>query len=238
MKSKKIKFAAGGLLGLAVIIAGWTYGPIVWYQSMVAPAIGNRTYVSPLPAENMVLGMSEQENYYDPGAWFVSSHQETKSVEVILPAAEEYLITIPSLKIVQANVKVNGDDLSKSLIQYHGTAAPGMAGSAVIFGHSILPQFYNPKNYKAIFSTLHTIKNGESILVEYDNVIYHYQVVDKYEVNPDDFYVLEQNLGDKTLKLITCSPPGTYLKRLVIESRLVPYDGIEELYEKAVVSGT
>ncbi len=234
-KTTRSKLVAGVLVFGALLVGGWAYGPILWYQGLVAPEIGNRSYVSPLP-DNRVLGLSDN-NLYNPNSWFVAG-ADTNNLQVEQPVGDIYYVTIPALKIIRAKVEIHNEDLTKSLVHYHNTAAPGSLGSAVIFGHSVLPQFYNPKNYKTIFSTLHTLKNGESIVIEYDNVLYHYQVSDKYEVNPDDMYVLDQNLSDKTLKLITCTPPGTYAKRLVVESRLVPFEGIEELYEKAVVSGS
>ncbi len=234
-KTTRSKLVASALVLCALVVGGWAYGPIIWYQGLVAPEIGNRSYVSPLP-DTRVLGINNN-NFYNPDSWFVASGN-SNNLQIEEPKGDTYYITIPALKIIRAKVEIHSDDLAKSLIHYHNTAAPGGQGSAVIFGHSVLPQFYNPKNYKTIFSTLHTLKNGESIVVEYDDVLYHYQVADKYEVNPEDMYVLDQDLSDKTLKLITCTPPGTYAKRLVVESRLVPFDGIEELYEKAVVSGS
>jgi LPXTG-site transpeptidase (sortase) family protein len=232
-KPLKVKFLAGFFIMLAFGVGLWAYGPVIWYQGLIAPQIGNRTYVSPLPNSVMVLGVNSDGNYYDPNSWF--SREIEPKTKVILPQIGEYSITIPSLRIKNAKVIVGANDLSKSLIHYQGTAEPGTLGSGVIFGHSVLPQFYNPKNYKAIFSTLHTIAKGESVIVEYDKVLYLYQVVDKYEINADDLYVLEQDLSEETLKLITCTPPGTYAKRLVVESKLVPYEGLEEIYEKEVV---
>jgi len=124
-------------------------------------------------------------------------------------------------------VAIGGEDLSKSLIQYPGTATPGKRGNAVIFGHSILPIFYNPKDYLAIFSTLPTLKKGDEILVSYDGVSYKYLVEDMFEVLPTDIEVLEQNTSDSFLSLITCVPPGDPRKprRLVVRARIVPPQG-------------
>lgn len=112
-------------------------------------------------------------------------------------------------------------DLKKSLIQYPQTALPGQLGNTVIFGHSVLPQFFNPKSYLTIFSTLHKLKQGDEILVDFDNIHYKYKVEEMFEIQPTDLSVLEQRFNNRTLTLITCSPPGTYLRRLVIKSNLV-----------------
>jgi len=100
---------------------------------------------------------------------------------------------------------------------------PGQYGNTVIFGHSVLPQFFNPKNYKTIFSTLPTLKKGDEILIDFDGVLYRYEVVSLQEVLPENVSVLEQHYNAEYLTLITCVPPGTYLKRLVATARLVRY---------------
>lgn len=131
-----------------------------------------------------------------------------------------YAISIPKLRIDEATVLMGGEDLSRSLIHYGGTAVPGQLGSAVIFGHSILPQFYNPKNYLSIFSLLPTLQRGDSIIIKFDGIVYTYRVIDKTEVYPENVSVLEQSYDDKLLKLITCVPPGLKTKRLVVTARL------------------
>ncbi|MBI2326105.1 sortase [Candidatus Collierbacteria bacterium] len=134
---------------------------------------------------------------------------------------EEYRLAIPSLGIKEAIVKANIDDLAKSLIQYQQTAFPGEVGAPVIFGHSTLPQFFNPENYLTIFSTLPTIKIGADIFVDYAGVKYTYRVSSMYEVKPTEFWVLKQDYTKKIMKLITCVPPGTKLRRLVVEAELI-----------------
>jgi len=135
--------------------------------------------------------------------------------------ADEYILAIPSLGIKQAKVRSDTDDLAKSLIQYQKTSFPGEAGAPVIFGHSTLPQFFNADNYLTIFSTLPTIKIGADIFIDYAGVKYIYRVSRMYEVKPNDVWVLKQDYNQKTLKLITCVPPGTKLRRLVVEAELI-----------------
>ncbi|MDD2482853.1 MAG: sortase [Candidatus Shapirobacteria bacterium] len=131
-----------------------------------------------------------------------------------------YKISIPKLKIKDAVVTIGSMDLKKSLIQYPQTALPGQLGNAVVFGHSVLPQFFNPKSYLTIFSTLYKLEQGDEIIIDYDSVQYKYIVDEMFEVKPTDLSVLEQRFDQKNLTLITCSPPGTYLRRLIIKSSL------------------
>jgi len=141
-------------------------------------------------------------------------------------ASQTYVLEIPDLDINRAEVVVGGTDLNNSLIQYPGTADPGQSGAPVIFGHSTLRQFYNPdrsnpQRYISVFSTIMTLDNGAEIKVTKDGVTYRYQVVDKFEVQPEDVFILTQSYDQEQLKLVTCVPEGTYLRRGVVVANLV-----------------
>jgi len=46
-------------------------------------------------------------------------------------------------------------------------------------------------------------------------------VTDKTDVKPEDTYILAQQYDNRKLKLVTCVPEGTYLRRGVITAELV-----------------
>ncbi len=174
------------------------------------------------PIEPQVLAQSPAENqaadYSQINSWFnFSRPQTTLSPSTIT----HYTISIPKLRIKDALVTIGGDDLDKSLIHYGGTASPGEPGSPVIFGHSILPQFYSPNSYRSIFSLLPSLKTGDEIVVNFDGITYKYVVYDYYEVLPDEVDILEQRYNRKDLTLVTCVPPGTYWRRGIVKARLV-----------------
>ncbi|OGM21301.1 hypothetical protein A2771_01550 [Candidatus Woesebacteria bacterium RIFCSPHIGHO2_01_FULL_38_26b] len=133
-------------------------------------------------------------------------------------------INLLSEQIEKIAVTIGGEDLAKSLIQYPGTALPGKTGNTVVFGHSILPQYFDPKNYLSIFSTLPTLKKGDEIYTYFDGISYRYEVDDIFEVSPKDIQVLEQNTNGSFITLITCTPPGHPLKpkRLIVRAKLIP----------------
>lgn len=138
----------------------------------------------------------------------------------------EYLVDIPKVNVKSAKVIVGGTDLNRSLIQYPGTALPGQPGAPVIFGHSVLRQFYspletNPRRYTSIFSYIMTLVPGDRIHITHENVRYTYVVQSKTEVKPTDTYILSQQYDSRQLKLVTCVPEGTYLRRGVITAQLV-----------------
>ena len=136
-----------------------------------------------------------------------------------------YKISIPAVDIKDAVIAIGGEDLSENIVQYPGTANPGELGAPVIFGHSILRQFYNPDEdnpdrYISIFSKIMTLKDGDEILVDYDGISYRYEVSDKFEVSPEDVFILQQRYDARYLKMVTCVPEGTYLRRGVVQAQL------------------
>ncbi len=201
--------------------------PIISYQIRYAPRFS--PIYSPIPEgdfwrSSFAASAQESKDYTLIGSWFIERpglEREDLDKEI-----SYYNLAIPVLGIKNAIVHVGGEDLKKELVQYPNTAVPGEFGNTVIFGHSVLPQFFNPENYITIFSTLFKLKNGDEIIVHYDGVRYVYRVEDIFEVLPTDLTVLSQRFEGKMLTLITCTPPGTYLRRLVVRARLG--EGFEE----------
>jgi sortase A len=154
-------------------------------------------------------------DFTNANVWYPTVPQKHVTAKV-----NTYTITIPKLNIKDAMVKIGGDDLNESLVHYGGTGVPGDFGTAVVFGHSTLPQFYSPTSFKSIFSLLPTLKIGDEIDVSYDGVSYRYKVYEMIVVEPNDLTALEQYFDDSYLTLVTCVPPGTYWKRLNVRARL------------------
>lgn len=230
------------LVVLGLFLIGNAVVPIAGYYVSTFPDLRARQLQTPIPPEEVMQGFPQvfatevevepervlsepvvltgQLDYTNLSNWFTGLATSEAVGE------HEYTLSIPSLDVVNATVKVGGTNLNTSLIQYPGTADPGQAGAPVIFGHSVLRQFYNPdqdnkRRYISIFSYIMTMKNGDKIYIKDGDVNYTYEVVDKLEVKPEDTYVLAQNPSEKLLKLITCVPEGTYLRRGVIVARLV-----------------
>lgn len=170
-------------------------------------------------------------DYTNLSNWFpATATPEELSQASASAQAAFYTVDIPKLDITAANVAVGGTDLNKSLIAFPGTALPGEYGAPVIFGHSVLRQFYNPseknsRRYNSIFSTIMTLKVGDEIFVTHDGIKYTYIVQEKTEVKPTDVYILNQKYDAKRLKLVTCTPEGTYLRRGVVTAELVKQEG-------------
>lgn len=212
-------------VGYPIISYELTIGQRSRRQAILKPVpdtslASNKGIISPINSQNpQVLAQTPTtSDYAKISSWFNFSKPQT----FLNPSnITHYTLSIPRLRIKDALVTIGGDDINKSLIQYGGTANPGEIGSPVIFGHSILPQFYNPQSYRSIFSLLPTLKPGDEISINFDGILYKYAVFDYFEVAPDEIDILEQHYNRKELTLVTCVPPGTYLRRGIIKAKLV-----------------
>jgi sortase A len=222
MTQKTILRASAVISGISgmVILAGVIY-PIISYNSIYPKNYTN--LISPVSdTENSIQGTNTASvDYTQASNWFPGG---AKKEDFASARVEYYTITIPRLKIDNAAVAIGGENLAEHIIQYPGTALPGKRGNSVLFGHSILPIFYNPKNYLSIFSLLPTLKKDDEILVDYDGISYTFQVEAMFEVLPTDIQVLDQDSSDSFLTLVTCVPPGDpgLPKRLIVRARVVP----------------
>jgi sortase A len=213
------KLFSGLSIGLGILIIGIVFGSMGVYQWRAQRNFQNKT--GSFSAPDSVLGSSEENSgavdYTKLSSWFSAPPSLSQKESRIT----HYNLSIPVLGIYQAVVEIGGEDLGKSMIHYPTTSLPGEKGNGVVFCHSVLPQFFNPKNYKTICSTLPTIRIGDRLTAYFDGIEYIYQVIEMKEVEPDDHSVLDQDSEGEYLSLITCVPPGTYLRRLVVKTRLI-----------------
>jgi len=243
------------LLFVGLFLVGSAVLPILGGYMTTIPQLQAKELVSPLPQEEVmtltpVVVSQVTENVSGrPGFAFEPEILDTEldytnllnwfSDGALPQVAEahlsseliEYTIDIPKVDVFDARVKVGGTNLNEGLIAYPGTANPGEFGAPVIFGHSVLRQFYNPseknpRRYNSIFSYIMTLTKGDEIIVKTpDGLTYTYIVQEKTEVKPTDVQILNQQYDSKSLKLVTCTPEGTYLRRGVVTAQLVSQSG-------------
>lgn len=210
---------AGMLLLVILPVANWQF-----IQNDIAPETRIFKPISQFPGnagKGAVLAESNEQtkDLTKASNWFPNSLQIKKNRKI-----KEYTLSIPKLKIKDARVIIGGDDLIKGLIQYEDSALPGEYGNTVIFGHSVLPEFFDPENYATIFATLPTLKRGDKVYTNVDGIEYKFVVYDFITVDPTDLSVLEQKDDNYYLSLITCVPPGLKWKRLVVKAKLEPME--------------
>lgn len=230
-KRKTINIISYITLGMGLLLLFWSFYPVLSFElysrfilknGVESPVPGNTSSNNVQDAQS-VLGSSDVfssnlKDFTQAHLWFPGKSDEQQK---LVTGVHEYTLTIPKINITKARVVVGGDDLTKSLIHYVPRSMPGEFGNVAIFGHSTLPQLYNEKDYKTIFTYLPSLQKGDSILIDVGDLEYEYEIYDMFVVNPDKISVLDQQYDDAYLTLVTCVPPGTFWKRLVIKAKLL-----------------
>lgn len=220
------------MLGLLLFIFGisivaYVFTPLIIWQFTLAPEFASEQITAPIPNRSVLtpsviqslISSSIQSlsgtDYTDASNWFPGYNipKETASVP-------NYFLTIPKLGITNAFISTTDTNLAQHLVSLAGTPLPPNKGNTVIFGHSTLPQLFDPKNYKTIFADAYKLQVGDTFTATVSNVVYTYKIFSITVVNPDDTSVLAQTYDDSYVTLITCTPPGTIWERLIIKARL------------------
>lgn len=216
-------------LGLVVVLSGlsvvlYFFFPLISYQLFFTSYLSEIEV--PIPKSTLARKSNTLHDLLSQGVngvvtdftdarnWYPKVHAANNT------SVKSYNISIPKLKIDNAEVSTVDYDLEQHLIQYAGTSIPGEPGTSVIFGHSTLPQFFNPKNYKSIFATLHTIEKGDVLKAEVNGQTYTYTVFSKIVTTPEDTDMFSQDFDSSYITIVTCTPPGTVWKRLVVRAKL------------------
>lgn len=157
---------------------------------------------------------------------------------VIDPSADTSVSNDPRLVIPKINVDVpalydvGSDYDSQMAAMQHGVAHfaiaganshPGEIGNTVLSGHSS-NDLFDPGDYKFIFAQLDKLATGDTIYANYKGKRYTYVVTKTQVVQPTDVKALVYPTTKPILTLITCTPLGTSLNRLLVTAEQVSPD--------------
>lgn len=109
------------------------------------------------------------------------------------------------------------NSLLNGIVHYPGTVEPGQTGNAFFTGHSSNYVWINSK-YNDVLALLEELVVGDKVTLYWKGKKYVYQAYDIKVVNPKETWVLQQSGNEypSIMTLMTCTPVGTSLKRLVI----------------------
>lgn len=163
---------------------------------------------------------------------FVAPSSTTTSPVIIDPNAKIAIGNEPRIIIPKINVDVPvvydeksfaeekvQTALERGVVHYGTTALPGKPGNNVILGHSS-SNFFNGGKYKYVFSYLGKLEKNDTFVLYFRGKRYVYRVYNKQIVDPKDFSVV-QPTAKPTTTLITCTPPGTNWRRLIIQGEQI-----------------
>lgn len=132
------------------------------------------------------------------------------------------IVTPPTDSLLREDWKQLETDIQTGLedgvVHYPGTARPGQAGNFFVTGHS---SYYYKGDYTSVFARLYQLNPGDEYWVYYGGDKFRYVIQDKKEIKPSDVSVLDQPVGKRISTLMTCTPVGTTLRRLIITAQEV-----------------
>ena len=205
-------FALTLLLGVAVFLA--VSAPAQWsrvryffhslYQQ-VEELFTDEVISSPPLSPTRFLGITEV--------------MEPERIEVPTVAANH--LVIPAIDVdapliwdVPLADALNG--LQQGVVQAHESVAPRDAGRTFIIGHSS-GYWWNKNSWTKVFALLDQVKPGDLIFLKDGDTAYGYRVTKSEVVSPDDVQVVrDASLDHNQLALMTCTPVGTTLNRLIV----------------------
>lgn len=132
------------------------------------------------------------------------------NVPIVVPTNED---------LIKEDWKALEEDIQTALqdgvVHYPGTARPGQAGNFFVTGHSsYFP--WAPGKFKSVFARLGDLKVGDEYWVYYGGDKHRYVISEKKEIVPSDVTVLDQPISKRISTLMTCTPVGTTLRRLIL----------------------
>ena len=145
---------------------------------------------------------------------FLSFNINQKSINDVKNSIKTYeaYLNIPKINLSQPIYAKGSEesDIDKNIIFIGDSDTPVTKnGNVIIAGHS-------GASTVSFFKNLYKLKNGDTIYLEYKNIIYEYIITKKYTVKKTGKIEIIRDYNSKTLTLITCH--GDDLQLVIISN--------------------
>lgn len=136
-------------------------------------------------------------------------------------------VNVPVVWNSSSNEQVMLANLQQGVAQYGFTSLPNATtGNVFITGHSSY-YWWDKGKYKTVFALLDRLTTDDQALIQFQGSVYVYKVRDKRVVKPSQVDITDPTT-EPTLSLMTCTPVGTSLNRLVIRFDLAKVYSVDE----------
>ncbi|HEY8992900.1 MAG TPA: sortase [Candidatus Microsaccharimonas sp.] len=172
--------------------------------------------------------------YVSPGSIDPQNIVVDPTTDVVV--TQEPRLIIPKINVdVPVSYDIGTDNASQMAAMAKGLAHfpvagasshPGEVGNTVLAGHSS-NDLFDSGDYKFIFAQLDKLAVGDSVYANYKGKRYTYVVTKTQVVAPTDVAALVYPTTKPVLTLLTCTPLGTALNRLLVTAEQVSPDPSE-----------
>ena len=179
----------------------------------------NRILISNVVAYVSPGNIDPQNIVIDPN----SSQAPNADPKLIIPKIN---IDVPVIYGIGSDYNSQMDAMTKGVAQFSipgASSHPGQIGNTVIAGHSS-NDLLDSGDYKFIFAQLDKLNTGDTIYANYQSVRYTYTVTKKEVVKPSEISKLVYPTAKPVLTLITCTPIGTSINRLLVTAEQISPD--------------
>ncbi|MEA1909767.1 MAG: sortase [Patescibacteria group bacterium] len=139
-----------------------------------------------------------------------------KDNRIVIPKID---VDAPIVFVPKANNQIILESIKEGVAHYPGTALPGRAGNVFLTGHSSY-YWWSGGQYNQVFALLYQLDANDLVYIYYEGEEYIYKMRDSIVVLPTQTEVLKQTTT-ATLSVMTCTPIGTNLKRLIVRADLI-----------------
>lgn len=203
-----------GILGLGALAFAIVTAPAQWERAQYWIDT-LRVYTGQLTGSNL-----NTKNWISPSRFLREPMFE--SVDVVkAPQIEPNTIYIPAIDVrapIGWNVPLvdalNG--LQQGVVEAQESVLPGEVGRTFIIGHSA-GYWWTNNPWTRVFALLDKLKTDDVIYLRKDDKVFAYRVTNSIVVSPDEVGVVrDETLRHNQLALMTCTPVGTTLNRLIV----------------------
>lgn len=209
-RAKKLRKSRHFLPIISAVAVGLIFLGIQYNQLVMAQVLA---YVSPGSAQS-------QNIILDP----TTDTKVSQDPRLIIPKINVDVPVVYGLKSIDNDTVES--NLRNGVVHYPIPGAdsmPGQAGNTVVLGHSSNDVF-DPGSYKFAFLLLDRLDKGDTFYLNYQGTRYTYTVTEKKIIEPTEVSTLVINTNKPIASLVTCTPAGTALHRLVIFAEQVSPD--------------
>lgn len=212
LKSLLVFFIVIFLVSTATIWPGIGSQLAWWYKTELRPPKQENAGIvvsKPKPATPPTTPVSETK----PAVTYTGPKNRLTIVKIGVDAPVVW--QVPENQII--------DRLHDGVVNIANSGRPDQKPSnTAIIGHSSYFS-WDRGLYKTVFALLDKVAAGDKITLSDDNHLYTYQVKNISVVKPNDVSILNLT-NDRLITLITCTPVGTALNRLIVQGVLIEVD--------------